>query len=87
MTEYSDNKSDQFVTLGGYIHLFYNQDKNNLIVISYKTPQAIEQVTLFSYVFYFSFCIIHVNLFDLAFATINNFRLHLDFQKTYSEFQ
>ena len=46
-------KSDQFVTLGGFIHLFYNQDKNNLIVISYKTPQAIEQVTLFSYVFIF----------------------------------
>lgn len=73
-------KSDQFVTLGGYIHLFYNQDKTNLIVISYKSPQAIEQVTLFSYVFIFfsaSFMLIYLIWLYLA----NNFRLHLDFRK------
>ncbi|HRF14543.1 MAG TPA: ATP-binding protein [Bacteroidia bacterium] len=73
-------KSDQFVTLGGFIHLFYNQDKNNLIVISYKTPQAIEQVTLFSYVFIFfsaTFILIYMIWLFLA----NNFRLHLDFRK------
>ncbi|HNN11881.1 MAG TPA: ATP-binding protein, partial [Bacteroidia bacterium] len=64
----------------GFIHLFYNQDKNNLIVISYKTPQAIEQVTLFSYVFIFfsaTFILIYMIWLFLA----NNFRLHLDFRK------
>ncbi|HQP01680.1 MAG TPA: ATP-binding protein, partial [Bacteroidia bacterium] len=63
-----------------FIHLFYNQDKNNLIVISYKTPQAIEQVTLFSYVFIFfsaTFILIYMIWLFLA----NNFRLHLDFRK------
>jgi signal transduction histidine kinase len=73
-------KSDQFVSLGGFIHLFYAEDKNNLVVISYRTPQTIEQITLFSYVFIF-FSATFIFLYLIWLFVSNNFRLHLDFRK------
>lgn len=77
---YGNIKSEQYVNFGGYSHLFYFFDTNNLIIISHKNPVFLEQLTLFSYVFIF-FSILFSLIYFCLWLFSSSFSFQLDFRK------
>lgn len=51
--------------INGYNHLVYQQNKENLVVVSEKSAQALDRVVTFSYVFVFYYLIALVTIFLL----------------------
>lgn len=61
--KYPQNNSQfSYETFGGYDHLLYKPDKDNLIILSKPTVRLFDLLVSFSYLFIFYFVILHIML-------------------------
>lgn len=69
--------SEEFykISFSDYTHLVYNQDAENLVVVSEKTGRLLDQIVVFSYVFVFYYLIALFTIFIL----VSKYR-HLSFR-------